>query len=75
MDNSNTHPCPKCGSVSVEVAVNSAYFSITQFQRDPGILGNKNRTIIRAFACTNCGYIEFYAKEPQKIIPQKPTFR
>ncbi len=63
-------PCPKCGGKRVAVAIGAAYgLSVIQPQHDPGWVGNKNATSLQASTCTKCGYVEFYAREPEKIVP------
>jgi predicted nucleic-acid-binding Zn-ribbon protein len=63
-------PCPKCGGKRVAVETSSGYgIAVSQPQRNPGWTGNKKRTTIQSSACTKCGYLELYAQEPEKLVP------
>lgn len=72
MSNKKTQPvpdaCPACGTMRVLAEgilpmkihkVGSAFV--------PGITHSDSE--LWALACPNCGYITFYAKEPQKLEP------
>jgi predicted nucleic-acid-binding Zn-ribbon protein len=70
MQESNIQPCSKCGGNCFAVIIN-AYSSlgVEQPKRDPGFIGGKNRSRLKSVACGTCGYIELYAEEPEKIVP------
>jgi predicted nucleic-acid-binding Zn-ribbon protein len=63
-------PCPKCGGkrVAVQTSAGSGIV-VSQPQGDSGWMGNKKSTLIQSSACIKCGYLEFYAREPEKLVP------
>lgn len=65
-------PCPKCEAsrTTVDVAYGKLWFN--QPKKSAGGvfgLGAKNTSSIQAIVCTNCGYAELYATEPNKLMP------
>lgn len=70
-DNIMEHICPKCNVLMVEAYLDHAGpFRIwKKTDEKVGFFGVKNDkfTNINQFVCPQCGYIEFYAEEPQKF--------
>ncbi|GHO47601.1 hypothetical protein [Ktedonospora formicarum] len=65
-------PCPKCeeNRTTVEVLHGGLYFN--QPKKNAGGvlgLGGENTSSIQALVCSNCGYAELDAVEPDKLIP------
>jgi predicted nucleic-acid-binding Zn-ribbon protein len=71
-----TNKCPKCGSSDViqdakAVDRNESFdteLSVATFRKPEALLfKGQLTTTISAWVCTDCGYVEFYADDPQGI--------
>jgi predicted nucleic-acid-binding Zn-ribbon protein len=66
-----TGKCPKCGSteVYVDACVREQFPVIVVAVRDPHAIFFKRekRAALRAWICTDCGYVELYADKPQTL--------
>lgn len=64
--------CPKCGGdravVIISVPLTDGVM-LVQPNRRSNWSEKKNRTELEAVACVQCGYTEFYAREPGKLAP------
>jgi ribosomal protein S27AE len=65
------HICPKCSVLMVEADIDSVGLLRIYKKTDKkiGLFGLKTNemTNINKCVCPKCGYIEFYAEEPQKF--------
>lgn len=67
-----THPCPKCnepmdeGTLSMSGSSYTGYVSLKQ----TGMIRTVTK-IMRAYACTNCGYVEMYL-DPKELKTRIP---
>lgn len=65
------HICPKCNVLMVEADIDSLGLLRIYKKTDKkaGLFGVKTNvmTTINKSVCPKCGYIEFYAEEPQKF--------
>lgn len=62
--------CSKCNTVMQESNLDSyGPFRIYKKTDKKGLLGPKTSEMsdINIFVCSSCGYIEFYAKNPEKF--------
>ena len=76
--------CPKCDSTEVIPGVTIAdrtYGGILSLsalirERPDALMFQQDRTFrIRAWICTECGYTELYADEPEKILDSYKRYR
>lgn len=58
------HNCPKCNNPMKESRL-LTYGNVFNLTAEPEELICHKKTPIQSYVCTNCGYIEFYAKNPQ----------
>lgn len=59
--------CPKCNKKLVKCIVPINNVNLLQAYKPPHKVLNKNRTNINAFICPNCGYVEWYAENPEVL--------
>lgn len=59
--------CPKCNGVLTKCIATGGIqkFSVTKLPEK--IFTNKETSVIFPFACSNCGYIEWYAEKPENL--------
>lgn len=69
MQSTNISPCPRCSGSRTDVGIVTGQgFNLVQFRKKG--LFNKSSDVT-TIVCLNCGYIEFYALDPQKLIPDR----
>jgi predicted nucleic-acid-binding Zn-ribbon protein len=61
-------PCPKCNGEVVGAKVMETYLMPLKYD----ILFDIKTSRMEARVCTNCGYTEFYAKDPLKLVVKRP---
>ncbi len=76
-----TGKCPKCGSSDIVTdakAIDRGHMdsphemSIATFRKPEAfIFKEKQETTVSAWACEDCGYVEFYADHPKRIRLRK----
>ncbi len=57
--------CSKCEGVMFEAKLDSYPIRVYKTTEKPNAKTLSN--ISHCFVCSNCGFIEFYAKEPEKL--------
>lgn len=61
------HICPKCGNKLIKCsAPGDSHEGIWILAQPIKFLNNKSTYVI-PYACTACGYVEWYAVEPEKL--------
>ena len=71
------HPCPKCHSTDIITNVRPLDFRHGNAQRtaelatyrEPGafLFKGKQSTTMSVWVCAQCGFVEFYADDPQTL--------
>ncbi|HZG73316.1 MAG TPA: hypothetical protein VEY51_17410 [Chondromyces sp.] len=56
--------CSKCNSIMVEAKLDSFPFRIYKAGEKPN---SNTMSNITPYICTSCGFIDFYATEPEKF--------
>ena len=56
----------ECEMIQAELTGNNIYPLILKNKRN-GILDSEKRTDVICYVCPECGYIELYAKDPQRL--------
>ena len=72
-----SHECPKCKSQKIIEDVRAVDFaqsskgdlSLESYEKPDAILfKGTHTTYVRAWVCSACGFTEFYASDPEKLI-------
>ncbi len=77
-----TNKCPKCGSSEViadakAIDCSGEYnveyeLTVATFRKpDAMLFKGQQKTTLSAWVCTDCGYVEFYADQPNQIKVKK----
>jgi hypothetical protein len=61
--------CGKCGNEMIKCYVDEGFSGLTVKNPDgEKLFSNKKNTRINPTICTKCGFTEWYAEEPEKLI-------
>ena len=62
-------PCPIC---SGERSLADLIGNVALLKDGASLLSGRHQSQLRALVCTVCGYVEFFAKDPQAFINRRP---
>lgn len=61
------HSCPKCNEVLTKCLASGGIKNFTVVKLPEKIFSTKETSTISPFVCSNCGYTEWYADQPENI--------
>jgi hypothetical protein len=61
------HICPKCNSAQIKCAAPADSNVGLQIVVQPIKFLNNKSTWVIPYACSNCGFVEWYAENPEKL--------
>lgn len=61
--------CEKCGSKLIKCFIDNGFKGlIVKNPEGDRFLSNKKNTTVNPYICSNCGFAEWYAEEPERLI-------